>query len=57
MHLNLKTTATDGIWIDIRKTDGVWRIAGKQQLSAFEADWATGEPSSGECAYLSKGDG
>ena len=45
------------LWINVKKEQGVWKIAGVKELSKFEADWATEEPSdklNSDCVYLSK---
>ena len=45
------------MWINVKKQGGVWKIGGIEELSKFQADWATGKPANGDCAYMSKLDG
>ena len=45
------------LWVNVVKLEGVWKIAGVQKLSNFEADWAPNEPQNKtnlDCVYLSR---
>ena len=41
------------MWIDVKKTNGIWTVAESRNLTDFEADWAPGQPEMNkDCAYM-----
>ena len=53
---SIKATTTLGeLWINVKRVEGEWKIAGTKPLTDFEADWAPGQPADGaDCAYMDK---